>query len=36
MLSGVERGQMKITPKPFDDISEVKKALHDFLQIAGR
>lgn len=34
VLSGVERGQMKIVPKPFDDIP-VKKALHDFMQFAG-
>jgi hypothetical protein len=34
VLSGVERGQMKIVPKPFDDIP-VKKALHDFMQIAS-
>lgn len=33
VFSGVEREQMKITPKPFDDIA-VKKALHDFLQVS--
>lgn len=33
ILSGVEREQMKIVPKPFDDIA-VSKALHDFLQIS--
>jgi hypothetical protein len=33
VFSGVERDQMKILPKQFDDIA-VKKALHDFLQIS--
>lgn len=33
VFSGVEREQMRILPKPFNDIS-VKKALHDFLQIS--
>lgn len=34
VLSGVEREQMKLVPKPFDDIP-VKKALHDFMQVSG-
>ncbi len=34
VLSGVEREQMKLVPKPFDDIP-VKKALHDFMQFSG-
>jgi hypothetical protein len=34
VLSGVEREQMKILPKNYDDL-EVKKALHRFLQVAG-
>jgi hypothetical protein len=34
VLSGVEREQMRIVPKPFDDIP-VKKALHDFMQVSG-
>ncbi|MBK8811699.1 MAG: hypothetical protein IPN69_13330 [Acidobacteria bacterium] len=34
VLSGVEREQMKIVPKPFNDIP-VKKALHDFMQVSG-
>jgi hypothetical protein len=33
VLSGVEREQMKLVPKPYDDLP-VKMALHDFLQIA--
>lgn len=33
VFSGVEREQMRILPKPFNDIT-VKKALHDFLQIS--
>lgn len=33
VFSGVEREQMKISPKPFDDIA-VKKSLHDFLQVS--
>ncbi len=34
VLSGVEREQMKIVPKPFDDLP-VKKALHEFMQVSG-
>ncbi len=34
VLSGVEREQMKLAPKQFDDIP-VKKALHDFMQVTG-
>lgn len=34
VLSGVEREQMKLAPKPYDDLP-VKLALHDFLQIAN-
>lgn len=34
VLSGVEREQMKLVPKPYDDLP-VKLALHDFLQIAN-
>jgi hypothetical protein len=33
VLSGVEREQMKLAPKPYDDLP-VKLALHDFLQVA--
>ncbi|HVE59344.1 MAG TPA: hypothetical protein VNB22_21140 [Pyrinomonadaceae bacterium] len=33
VLSGVEREQMKLVPKPYDDLP-VKMALHDFLQVA--
>lgn len=33
VLSGVEREQMKIAPKPYDELS-VKLALHDFMQVA--
>lgn len=33
VLSGVEREQMKLVPKPYDDLP-VKLALHDFLQVA--
>jgi hypothetical protein len=33
VFSGVEREQMKIAPKQFDDVA-VKKALHDFLQVS--
>lgn len=33
VFSGVEREQMKILPKPFNDIA-VKKSLHDFLQVS--
>lgn len=33
VLSGVEREQMKTTPKSFDDLA-VKRALHDFLKVA--
>ncbi|HEX8736740.1 MAG TPA: hypothetical protein VF721_15520 [Pyrinomonadaceae bacterium] len=33
VFSGVEREQMRILPKPFNDIT-VKKALHDFLQVS--
>jgi hypothetical protein len=33
VFSGVEREQMRILPKPFNDIA-VKKALHDFLQVS--
>ncbi len=32
VLSGIEREQMKLMPKPYDDLP-VKMALHDFLQI---
>jgi len=31
VLSGIEREQMKVVPKPYDDLP-VKLALHDFLQ----
>lgn len=34
VLSGVEREQMKIVPKPHDDLP-VKLALHDFLQVGS-
>ena len=34
ILSGIEREQMKVVPKCFDDL-EVKKALHFFLQVSG-
>lgn len=33
IFAGVEREQMKIVPKPFDDL-ECKKALHAFLQVS--
>jgi len=33
VLSGIEREQMKLVPKPYDDLP-VKLALHDFLQDA--
>lgn len=33
VLSGVEREQMKIVPKPYDDL-EAKKILHHFLQVS--
>jgi hypothetical protein len=33
ILSAIEREQLKIVPKQYEDIS-VKKALHDFLQLA--
>ncbi len=33
ILSGVEREQMKVVSKPYDDL-EVKKSLHNFLQIS--
>lgn len=33
VLSGVEREQMKLVPKPYDDLP-VKLALHDFMQVA--
>jgi hypothetical protein len=32
VLSGVEREQMKVVPKPYDDL-EAKKILHHFLQV---
>ncbi|HRH44394.1 MAG TPA: hypothetical protein PKY82_22355 [Pyrinomonadaceae bacterium] len=32
IISAIEREQMKIVPKPYDDIS-VKMALHDFLKV---
>lgn len=34
VLSGVEREQMKVAPKPHDDLP-VKLALHDFLQVGS-
>lgn len=34
VFAGVEREQMKIEPKPYDDL-EAKKILHAFLQISG-
>lgn len=34
IFSGVERDQLKIIPQKFDDL-EVKKALHNFIQLAG-
>ncbi|HSK74249.1 MAG TPA: hypothetical protein VK892_21295, partial [Pyrinomonadaceae bacterium] len=34
IFSGVEREQLKVVPKMFDDLA-VKKALHEFLQISG-
>ena len=34
VFAGVEREQMKIAPKPYDDL-EVKKVLHSFLQVSG-
>jgi hypothetical protein len=33
VLAGVEREQMKLVPKPYDDLP-VKLALHDFMQVA--
>ena len=33
VFAGIEREQMKIVPKPFDDL-EVKKFLHTFLQVS--
>jgi hypothetical protein len=33
VLSGVEREQMKIVPKPYDELP-VKLALHDFMQVS--
>jgi len=33
VFAGIEREQMKIVPKPFDDL-EVKKVLHRFLQVS--
>ena len=33
VFAGIEREQMKIVPKPFDDL-EVKKFLHKFLQVS--
>lgn len=33
VLSGVEREQMKVIPKPYDDL-EAKKILHHFLQVS--
>ncbi len=33
VFAGIEREQMKIVPKPFDDL-EVKKVLHTFLQVS--
>jgi hypothetical protein len=33
VLSGVEREQMKVVPKPYDDL-EAKKILHHFLQVS--
>lgn len=35
VFSGVEREQMKMMPKPYDDL-ECKKALHAFLQISQK
>lgn len=34
VFAGVEREQMKVAPKHYDDL-EVKKVLHSFLQLAG-
>lgn len=34
VFASVEREQMKIAPKPYDDL-EVKKVLHTFLQVSG-
>lgn len=34
VFSGIERDQMKILPKPYDDL-EAKKILHSFLQVSG-
>jgi len=34
VFAGIEREQMKIAPKPYDDL-EVKKVLHLFLQASG-
>lgn len=33
VISGVEREQMKVSPRPYDDLG-VKKALHLFMQVA--
>jgi hypothetical protein len=33
VLSGVEREQMKVVPKPYDDLP-VKKSLHSFMQVS--
>lgn len=34
VFAGIEREQMKIAPKPYDDL-EAKKVLHSFLQVSG-
>lgn len=34
ILSGIEREQMKVLPKPYNDL-DAKKALHSFLQITA-
>lgn len=34
VLSGIEREQMKVAPRPYDDLP-VKLALHDFLQVSN-
>lgn len=34
VFSGVEREQMKVVPKPFDDL-ECKKSLHAFMQVSA-
>ncbi len=34
VFSGVEREQMKVVPKPYDDL-ECKKSLHAFMQVSG-